>query len=137
MEEGSRLVTWLRHSNPTRTPLPFHKVYLQGWLSRLIRLRLGYRCASQILQTAPDQCPYCFEIEDDTLHHYIIRCPGPRPSAPCGLDPGHRQRSSGTSDSLCLNSNARRSLSWSGYGDELCWVALWLARATGDHQYIE
>ncbi|KAG0712828.1 Endoglucanase A [Chionoecetes opilio] len=27
--------------------------------------------------------------------------------------------------------------SWSGYGDELCWAALWLARATGDHQYIE
>lgn len=26
--------------------------------------------------------------------------------------------------------------SWSGYGDELCWAALWLARATGDNQYI-
>ncbi|KAK8379619.1 hypothetical protein O3P69_019525 [Scylla paramamosain] len=26
--------------------------------------------------------------------------------------------------------------SWSGYGDELCWAALWLARATGDAQYL-
>ncbi|XP_071527884.1 uncharacterized protein [Panulirus ornatus] len=26
--------------------------------------------------------------------------------------------------------------SWSGYGDELCWAALWLARATGDNNYL-
>ncbi|KAG7169954.1 Endoglucanase E-4-like 16, partial [Homarus americanus] len=26
--------------------------------------------------------------------------------------------------------------SWSGYGDELCWAALWLARATGDDEYL-
>ncbi|XP_042884863.1 endoglucanase E-4-like [Penaeus japonicus] len=26
--------------------------------------------------------------------------------------------------------------SWSGYGDELCWAALWLARATGDSSYM-
>ncbi|XP_064097744.1 endoglucanase E-4-like [Macrobrachium nipponense] len=26
--------------------------------------------------------------------------------------------------------------SWSGYGDELCWAALWLARATGDDTYL-
>lgn len=26
--------------------------------------------------------------------------------------------------------------SWSGYGDELCWAALWLARATGDDTYM-
>ncbi|KAG7177455.1 Endoglucanase E-4-like 11 [Homarus americanus] len=26
--------------------------------------------------------------------------------------------------------------SWSGYGDELCWAALWLARATGDNTYL-
>ncbi|XP_068216077.1 endoglucanase E-4-like [Palaemon carinicauda] len=26
--------------------------------------------------------------------------------------------------------------SWSGYGDELCWAALWLARATGDNSYL-
>ncbi|KAK8378286.1 hypothetical protein O3P69_011051 [Scylla paramamosain] len=27
--------------------------------------------------------------------------------------------------------------SWNGYGDELCWAALWLAKATGDDQFIE
>ncbi|XP_069943484.1 uncharacterized protein [Cherax quadricarinatus] len=27
--------------------------------------------------------------------------------------------------------------SWSGYGDELCWGALWLYRATGDEAYLE
>lgn len=26
--------------------------------------------------------------------------------------------------------------SWSGYGDELCWAALWLYRATGDQYYL-
>lgn len=26
--------------------------------------------------------------------------------------------------------------SWSGYGDELAWAALWLARATGDESYL-
>ncbi|XP_069937819.1 uncharacterized protein [Cherax quadricarinatus] len=26
--------------------------------------------------------------------------------------------------------------SYSGYGDELCWAALWLARATGDNAYL-
>ncbi|XP_045112944.1 endoglucanase A-like [Portunus trituberculatus] len=26
--------------------------------------------------------------------------------------------------------------SWSGYGDELCWAALWLARATGEDTYL-
>nr|XP_045600598.1 uncharacterized protein LOC123759530 [Procambarus clarkii] len=26
--------------------------------------------------------------------------------------------------------------SWSGYGDELCWAGLWLARATGDDSYL-
>ncbi|KAG0717568.1 hypothetical protein GWK47_054147 [Chionoecetes opilio] len=68
MEEGSRSVTWYPTAT-RREPSPFPQVYLQGWLSRLIRLRLGYRCPSQILQTPPAQCPYCFEIEDDPLHH--------------------------------------------------------------------
>ncbi|TOF81066.1 glycosyl hydrolase family 9, partial [Vibrio parahaemolyticus] len=27
--------------------------------------------------------------------------------------------------------------SWSGYGDELAWAALWLARATGDDTYLD
>ncbi|XP_050726714.1 endoglucanase 4-like [Eriocheir sinensis] len=27
--------------------------------------------------------------------------------------------------------------SWSGYGDELCWAALWLYRATGDASYLD
>ncbi|KAK8407660.1 hypothetical protein O3P69_002307 [Scylla paramamosain] len=27
--------------------------------------------------------------------------------------------------------------SWSGYGDELCWAALWLNRATGDSGYLQ
>ncbi|KAK8724409.1 hypothetical protein OTU49_011058, partial [Cherax quadricarinatus] len=27
--------------------------------------------------------------------------------------------------------------SWSGYGDELAWAALWLARATGDNSYLD
>ncbi|KAG0713792.1 Endoglucanase 16 [Chionoecetes opilio] len=27
--------------------------------------------------------------------------------------------------------------SWSGYGDELCWSALWLHRATGDNSYLD
>lgn len=27
--------------------------------------------------------------------------------------------------------------SWSGYGDELCWAALWLARATGSDTYLQ
>ena len=26
--------------------------------------------------------------------------------------------------------------SWSGYGDELVWAAAWLAKATGDSQYL-
>lgn len=27
--------------------------------------------------------------------------------------------------------------SWSGYGDELCWSALWLYRATNDNTYLD
>ncbi|XP_066945456.1 endoglucanase E-4-like [Macrobrachium rosenbergii] len=27
--------------------------------------------------------------------------------------------------------------SWSGYGDELCWSALWMFRATGDSSYLQ
>ena len=34
------------------------------------------------------------------------------------------------SQPLCLRS-------WSGYGDELCWAALWLNRATGDSEYLQ
>ncbi|KAG0710607.1 hypothetical protein GWK47_022441 [Chionoecetes opilio] len=71
---GVKVVDVVRHSNPTRTPLPSPRFTSKGG-SRLPRLRLGYRCASQIQQTAPDQGPYCFEIEDDPLHHYILRCP--------------------------------------------------------------
>ncbi|KAG0717706.1 hypothetical protein GWK47_053888 [Chionoecetes opilio] len=74
MEEGSRSVTWYATAT-RREPLTLPPGLPPRVVSRLIRLRLGYRCASQILQTAPDQCPYCFEIEDDPLHHYILRCP--------------------------------------------------------------
>lgn len=33
--------------------------------------------------------------------------------------------------------NTWSSRSWSGYGDELCWAALWLYRATGDAAYLD
>ncbi|KAG0724211.1 hypothetical protein GWK47_000476 [Chionoecetes opilio] len=94
---------------PDENPSPFHQVYLRV-VSPPNPLRLGYRCASQILQTAPDQCPYCFEIEDDPPHHYILRAHDPGPPPPWWPGSRTQQRSSGTSDSLCLNSNARNSL---------------------------
>ncbi|KAG0695559.1 hypothetical protein GWK47_026848 [Chionoecetes opilio] len=74
MEEGSRSVTWYATAT-RREPLSLPPGLPPRVVSRLIRLRLGYRCASQILQTALDQCLNCFEIEDDLLHHYILRCP--------------------------------------------------------------
>ncbi|KAG0716532.1 hypothetical protein GWK47_009488 [Chionoecetes opilio] len=108
-EEGSRSVTWYATAT-RREPLTLPPGLPPRVVSRLIRLCLGYRCASQILQTAPDQCPYCFEIEDDPLHHYILRCPVTQKTTtsvggdahhcpPCIARPPHCRGTSGSSGS--------------------------------------
>ena len=39
------------------------------------RLRLGYRCRAQILDTLPETCSHCSTATGQPLHHYILHCP--------------------------------------------------------------
>lgn len=57
------------------------------------RLRLGYRCRSQILNTLPETCTHCLTATWHPLQHYILQCPetsglrrGVRDPLPPGLE---------------------------------------------------
>lgn len=74
LEEGSHSALWYvtatgrtRLSLPSRVP---SKV-----ATDIIRLRLGYLCSNHIFEEDLRSCAHCLEVEDNPLHHYLLRCP--------------------------------------------------------------
>jgi len=72
--QGSCSVAW--YVRATRNePLLLPPTVNSRVVKHLHRLRLGYRCASEVIGTAPDPCPYCFDVAEEPLIHYVLHCP--------------------------------------------------------------
>ena len=70
---GSTSARW--YANATqRHPSPLSG--LSSKEARIVqRLRLGFRCRAQILNTLPETCAHCSTATEHPLHHYILHCP--------------------------------------------------------------
>ena len=74
--EGSPSANWYLIARNNRTPFPSQ--LNRKTRNHLHRLRLGYRCHSEIKNTE-EECAYCSELCTYPLLHWIQECPETRP----------------------------------------------------------
>ena len=74
VEEGFRSASWYATAT-RREPFLLPPHLTPGDDTPVIHLRLGHLCSTQIRQTESESCPHCLVDKENSLHHYLLRCP--------------------------------------------------------------
>lgn len=72
--DGSASAAWYARATNLE-PLVLPANINPSTVTRIHRLRLGFRGRNQMLLREPDPCEHCFEEERIELLHYVLRCP--------------------------------------------------------------